>query len=154
MRAEYGDLWAYLDRVDAICITTNGVVKRDGTAVMGAGIAAEARRRFPHLPRALGAHLECAGNVPVVLGTQVGSLDPPTIISFPTKHDWRTDSSIELIMHSALRLVDIANVHGYAQVALPAPGCGNGGLVWSVVRPVIAPILDDRFVVVLSPLSS
>ena len=32
----------------------NGVVKKDGCAVMGGGIALEAKERFPNLPKRLG----------------------------------------------------------------------------------------------------
>jgi len=36
-----GNIWNGLEdpQVDAICVTTNGVLKRNGALVMGAGIA-------------------------------------------------------------------------------------------------------------------
>lgn len=37
-----GNMWAI--PADAYCITTNGFVKKNGEAVMGAGCAKEARR--------------------------------------------------------------------------------------------------------------
>ncbi len=37
------------------------------------------------------------------------------------------------------------------KVYLVRPGCGNGQLKWEDVKPLIAPILDDRFIVVERP---
>ena len=37
------DIWEV--KCDFLCITTNGIVKKDGRLVMGAGIAKEARDR-------------------------------------------------------------------------------------------------------------
>jgi hypothetical protein len=35
----------------------------------------------------------------------------------------------------------------WQRVVLPRAGCGNGGLNWEMaVRPVLADILDDRFI--------
>ena len=35
--------------VDSICITTNGIVNASGLAIMGAGVAGEASKRWPTL---------------------------------------------------------------------------------------------------------
>jgi hypothetical protein len=58
-----GNLWdlAREMHADAICITTNGFVKNDGTAVMGKGCAREACQRYPNL------------NLPLVLGQKLAS---------------------------------------------------------------------------------
>ena len=37
------------------------------------------------------------------------------------------------------------------KVYMARPGCGNGQLKWEDVKPLIAPILDDRFIVVERP---
>ena len=46
---------------DAICVTTNGMIKNDGLAVMGAGIAKEADNRYK-LARTFGQKLRETGN--------------------------------------------------------------------------------------------
>jgi hypothetical protein len=38
MKEAYGDIWKLGKRADAIVITTNGSVRKDGKAVMGTGL--------------------------------------------------------------------------------------------------------------------
>lgn len=137
MREDVGDLWTYPAQYRAIL--TNGVVTGAGL-VMGAGVALQAKQRFPHLPQALGRMVKLHGNRPFVLETE-------GIISFPTKHDWRKKSDIDLIRKSAVKMVDLVDRLRARSVALPRPGCGLGNLDWEDVKKVLAPILDDRFVV-------
>lgn len=133
-----GDLWDY--PAEWWCVPTNGVVVR-GRLVMGAGVALEAKRRYPDLPRVLGGWVSRFGNVPWVCVEE-------RVISFPTKHDWRGRASLQLIRESAERLVALADESGLVGVVLPRPGCGLGGLAWKDVRLAIGSVLDDRFTVV------
>lgn len=64
---------------DAVCITTNGIVKTNGEAVMGAGIAKEANIRY-NLARELGTKLRNGGNHCYIIGRS-----DKAVISFPTK---------------------------------------------------------------------
>lgn len=84
---------------------------------------------------------------------------------------WDLYEDIELIYRSACELVDLVNrnIGGITRlpdddpncpgesrilglwryILLPRPGCGNGSLNWERdVRPVLAPVLDDRFSVI------
>ncbi len=54
MRLAQGDMWSAFDQVDLFLVTTSHVVTKDGKLVMGAGIAKQARDRFPGLDAALG----------------------------------------------------------------------------------------------------
>lgn len=143
MKEAVGDLWTY--PADARCVTTNGVVsKRTGELVMGKGVALEAARRYPSLPRFLALSVKISGNVPVVFRTDPGVV----LISFPTKKHWRNGSDIALIERSAKKIAELVNSQHLGRVVLPRPGCGCGGLRWEQVRKVLEPILDDRFTVV------
>ena len=51
-----------------VCVTTNGIIKRDGTAVMGAGIAKTANLRFK-VAKKLADSLRTNGNIVSDLGT-------------------------------------------------------------------------------------
>ena len=141
-----GDLWEAHALGHWVTITTNGVVTRDGRCVMGRGVAKEAATRFPGLPLALGARIREDGHM-------VHFFPDTRIIAFPVKYHWRDTASLTLIEKSArgmvaklARLVD--PLRKIQAIYMVRPGCGNGGLAWSQVRPVIAPILDNRFIVV------
>ena len=57
-----GNIWDYYENGFPICITTNGNVSGIGYNVMGKGIALEAKKRFPKLPKMIGDHIRNAGN--------------------------------------------------------------------------------------------
>lgn len=79
---------------DAICITTNGFVKKSGEAVMGRGNAKEAKTLWPGIEYRLGSLIDAMGNVPNVLTEEDRgqiSMDnyilPYHVVSFPVKVD-------------------------------------------------------------------
>ena len=132
----------------AVFVTTNGVVKTDGRAVMGAGCAKVARDRF-HADVELGKRLSLSGNHVYCL-MKVENPVPFYLVSFPTKRHYRSPSDLSLIEQSALEAVQLANDFDWRIAWLPAPGCGLGGLDWEKdVYPVLSGILDNRFVVVV-----
>lgn len=131
---------------DAFCITTNGIVKRDGKAVMGAGIAKTCRNTYSGLDTRLGNLIKQRGNVVQTIGRD--TRNDVFIISFPTKDDWRDPSTIDLIKRSCEQLiVALDSAPHIKKVLLPRPGCANGGLKWEDVRPAIEGILDERIYV-------
>jgi hypothetical protein len=139
-----GDLWDYHRRGEWIAITTNGVVKSNGEATMGAGIALQAARRFPELPRLLGQALRESGNRPYIWHAQ-------RIITVPTKHHWRDPSDLALICHGMAQLPSSLDSAAIPRLYCPRWGCGLGQLDWPTVRAAIAPFLDPRFVFVTPP---
>ena len=146
MKEIKGNIWEADD--DVVCITTNGVVRRgkikSGSLVMGAGIAKEAAIRYPNIPRMWGKHVDMFGNIPSLTHCPKHD-DFKWIASLPTKNNWRSKSSIDLIKRSAIILKDI--IPQDLTVAIPRPGCSLGKLEWYEVKCVIEPILDDKFTV-------
>lgn len=145
-----GNLWTY--PADVRVITTNGTVKKNGECVMGRGCAREAVigsrgncGSWPGLPHILGAAIQEYGNLVCYLGACV---TPSTglLYSFPVKHNWFDKADTKLIERSAKDLASLVNDKSI--VVLPRPGCGNGGLKWEDVKPVLDPILDNRFHVI------
>lgn len=140
-----GNLWTY--PADVRVITTNGTVKKNGECVMGRGCAYEAKQRYPELPKLLGDWL--SETIPKIGQTphrfRFGN---DVLYTFPVKHQWFQKADIELIALSARELVAHVDCMKFKTVVMPRPGCGNGGLRWEDVRPVLEPILDDRFHVI------
>jgi len=141
MREVSGDLFYH--EGDALVITTNGVVRKDGACVMGRGVAQQAAVRWPRLPFTLGAFIKRGGNHTRITGVW----DSWQIIALPVKERWREPADPILIERSLDELVRVVGYFGYKDVALPRPGCGNGELKWEDVRPLLVERLDDRFVV-------
>jgi len=150
MKEITGDLFDYYKQGEWIAITTNGTVRRDGMLVMGRGVAREAAKKIPGLQQDLGA---------IVLrsGSHVWPMLRYRVFSYPVKWRWKERADPRLIKWSADELVgklDAVNKVRNSELArvervyMVRPGCGNGGLRWSVVRQIIEPILDDRFVIV------
>lgn len=137
---KYGDLWHVL--CDVRVVTTNGKVRKDGACVMGRGTANQAVECHPGINFELGTLLRRHGNHCYLLaGGQV--------VSYPVKHDWREMADIDLIVRSTHELIVLAEIYEWRTVAMPRPGCGNGGLSWArQVRDVIEPLLDDRFEII------
>ncbi len=133
------DFWK--TEADYRCITTNGTLRFNGRAIMGAGIALQARSRYPELEVTMGKLIRERGNHVHLSGHN--------LISFPTKVHWNRNSDLDLIMRSARELVALANTLLDAKrILMTRLSCGLGRLSWNTVKPSIAPILDDRFIVV------
>lgn len=141
----------YETKTAAFTVTTNGMIKKDSTAVMGAGIAKTAAALFPSLPRLLANSLKKHGNRTFAYRVADTKNRTATVITMPTKQDWRDPSDLELIKKSCKEMLQIADANGLTEVYLPCPGCSNGKLDWNDVKPAIAAILDDRFTVCVRP---
>jgi len=64
------------------------------------------------------------------------------IINFPTKQHWKLPSRYEYIESGLMALVAYLEENGVGSLAMPALGCGNGGLDWNRVKPLIAQYLS------------
>lgn len=133
---------------EAACVTTNGMCRKDGSAVMGAGIARLANSKYKIAPQ-LGKLLKKYGNHVHCLGHEFKNEKGLfTIFSFPTKNAWFQDSDLPLIVRSATELVTQCDRLGITRCYITRPGCLNGRLAWTDVRDAISKVLDDRFVIV------
>lgn len=138
MKEDSGDLWTY--NAEYRVVTTNGVINSSGSLVMGAGVALQARQRFPRMPLELGLLVKMRGNVPFLF-------EQERVITLPTKNDWRDNSDLNLIVSSVKRLVALVDEREVSSVVMTRPGCGNGRLEWKDVKAEIEGLLDDRFTV-------
>jgi hypothetical protein len=126
---------------DAVCITTNGEIKKNGRAVMGAGVARSFRDRIKNIDLLLADSLKHYGNTCRIFH-KIGKVN---IIAFPTKNLWRDHSDINLIRKSAKELKQVIIEHKLNTILLPKTGCSNGGLIWNNVKDVLEEELYDEF---------
>jgi O-acetyl-ADP-ribose deacetylase (regulator of RNase III) len=132
-----GDLFS--DNAEALVNTVNTV------GVMGKGIALAFKKAFPanfavYQAVCKAGQLSAGQLLPVrdsnlLFGNRI-------IINFPTKTDWRKPSEYSYIASGLAALRKLIVDLGLKTLAMPAPGCGNGGLDWAVVKPMIVEALD------------
>ena len=107
--------------------------------IMGKGVALQFRQAFPENFRAY--QRACKRNEVQpgkMLVVTTGSLSNPRhIINFPTKRHWRQKSRIGDISLGLTDLIAVVKDLSIQSIALPPLGCGNGGLEWPEVRPLI-----------------
>lgn len=147
MQYRTGDIWEIARTEKAwVVVPTNTVIRKDGSAVMGAGLAKEADDRFPGLAARLGVH--------IARHRERLYFDASRVICLPTKRNWRDPSTMDLVENGCYELAFIGrvldDVESKQLILVPRLGCGLGGLNWErQVRPVVDSILDsDRFILV------
>jgi O-acetyl-ADP-ribose deacetylase (regulator of RNase III) len=119
--------------VDALVNTVNCV------GVMGKGIALQFKQAFPAMFKEYSA-LAKAGEIrPGMMHVyETGNIvGPRLIINFPTKRHWKARSRMEDVQAGLDALVETIAQFGIRSIAIPPLGCGNGGLNWADVKPLI-----------------
>ncbi len=152
MRAVVGNFWEL--KAYSKGIPTNGVVKKNGRAVMGRGVALQARERWPDLEGLLGTAIAALGNHVYPLGWFGEYPDLVSLFSFPVKHHWARPASLELIERSVAELANKLRGQKTAEGSeidfmMPLPGTGNGGLEPWMVWPLVERLPDNVTIVVL-----
>lgn len=135
---------------EAIVNTVNCV------GVMGKGVALEFKRRWPDnfkaYKRLCGDKTLSPGKMFVFDNNDFLTQDKHRyLINFPTKQHWRSRSKIEYVKDGLIDFIEQVREFDIKSVAVPPLGCGNGGLEWADVRPLIeeaaSQLPDVRFVV-------
>ncbi len=119
--------------VEALVNTVNTV------GVMGKGIALQFKKAFPANFK---AYERACRKGEVQLGSMFvfdnGQLTRPNyIINFPTKKHWRSRSRLADVAAGIEDLAAVIRDLGIRSIAVPPLGCGNGGLNWDDVAPLI-----------------
>lgn len=128
-----------LAETEAVVNTVNTV------GVMGKGIALAIKDTYPEVFRHYAAACE-RGEVQIgrmLVSENTGTAGPRWIIHFPTKQHWRHPSRLEWIEQGLEDLRRTIVTLGIRSIAVPPLGCGQGGLQWSAVRPLIGSALGD-----------
>ncbi len=145
-----GDM--FREPVQALVNTVNCV------GVMGKGVALEFKRRWPanfNVYRKLcDAKALSPGKMFVFDRGALVEDGPRYLVNFPTKVHWRSKSELSYVEDGLDDLMRVIAEHGIKSIALPPLGCGNGGLDWADVKPLIENklgSLDSVKVIVFSP---
>lgn len=134
IKFEYGDL--FTSDAEALVNTVNCV------GVMGKGVALEFKRRWPENFKFYKKHCDDRSLRPgkVLIydrGGMFAGEGPRFIVNFPTKDHWRSKSKMSYVEDGLDSLLEEIERLSIKSVAMPPLGCGNGGLDWDEVRPLI-----------------
>lgn len=125
--------------VEAVVNTVNTV------GIMGKGIALMFKDKFPQnfkeYARACKNGELRVGKVFVTENKEL--FGPKWIVNFPTKNHWRDRTRLAWIEDGLADLVRVIRENGIRSIAVPPLGCGNGGLDWADVRPLVVSALES-----------
>ena len=103
--------------------------------VMGKGVAKDFKLRYPEMYKRYREHCK-AGRF------QTGMLwlyKTPNkwVLNFPTKRHWRSASKLQWIEQGLSKFALTYSDRGVESISFPMLGCGNGGLDWQDVQPLM-----------------
>ena len=110
--------------------------------VMGGGLALAFKKKFPE-------HFETYKKMCQNGEIKVGELyvvdgdEKHKVLLFPTKIHWKNPSLMEYVESGLEYLVKNYDKMGIKSIAIPALGCGLGGLKWEDVKEKIISILSE-----------
>ena len=115
--------------VEAVVNTVNTV------GVMGKGLASAYKARYPGMFETY-KRLCKEGKI------DIGRLwlwkgEDQWVLNFPTKKHWRNPSKLAYVEAGLRKFVDKYEERGIREIAFPRLGCGNGGLDWADVGPLM-----------------
>lgn len=121
------------EKTEALVNTVNCV------GVMGKGIALQFKKAYPDNFKAYKKLCDAAQLHPrqMFVYDRGILLAPRYIVNFPTKQHWRSPSKLEDIQLGLTALIEEIKQRDIKSIAIPPLGCGNGGLDWYVVKPMI-----------------
>lgn len=107
--------------------------------VMGKGLAAEFKKRYPEMFKQYQALCQ-DGRLDVGM-LWLWKAPDQWVLNFPTKTHWRQPSKIEYVEAGLMKFVRNYDAKGITEISFPRLGCGNGGLNWDDVRPLMHELL-------------
>ena len=109
--------------------------------VMGKGLAQALKERHPNMfkayKRICDEHLLDIGKLWLWRSTD------QWVLNFPTKKHWRNPSKLAYIEAGLEKFSQQFEIRGIREIAFPRLGCGNGGLDWAEVQPLMHKYLSD-----------
>ncbi|TWV06046.1 macro domain-containing protein [Bacteroidaceae bacterium HV4-6-C5C] len=130
---------------DLLSANTQALVNTVNTVgVMGKGIALQFKENFPSN---YNEYIKACKNKELEIGKLLVVKDKNIekeriIINFPTKKDWKHKSKLDFIDRGLQELVKVIHEYAIKSIAIPPLGCGNGGLDWEEVEPLMEKYLS------------
>ena len=128
----------FFSNLQTITVTVNCV------GIMGKGVALVAKHLVPDMfefYQKMCENKQIRLGIPVMYDKHSPFLqtadESKKILLFPTKQHWKTNSSIVGIRKGLEWLIENQKKRKINSLAIPALGCGNGGLDWKTVGPMI-----------------
>jgi O-acetyl-ADP-ribose deacetylase (regulator of RNase III)/uncharacterized protein YwgA len=128
IKALIGDMFA--SDMQTIVNTVNCV------GIMGKGIAQIFRKKYPVMFQDYAERCR-RGEVHLGEPYHYKDLAGASIVNFPTKGHWRAATRLEDVESGLDYFVRHFRSWGITSVAFPPLGCGNGGLEWATVGPLM-----------------
>ncbi len=110
--------------------------------VMGKGIALEFKNQHPEMYKeyvGMCKRGEILPGKPYLYSDMFGT----SILNFPTKDHWKSPSKLSYIVDGLDWFARNYTHLGITSIAFPPLGCGNGGLSWELVGPIMYQKLKD-----------
>ena len=128
IKALIGDMFA--SEMQTIVNTVNCV------GIMGKGIAQIFKKKYPAM---FEDYADRCSRREVRLGEpyHYKDLTGASIVNFPTKGHWRAATRLDDVETGLIYFVKHFREWGITSVAFPPLGCGNGGLEWATVGPLM-----------------
>ena len=127
-----GDIFSSPSKIIVNTVNTVGV--------MGKGVALEFKNRYPEMFQ--GYKTLCEEQKIDIGKLALWKSSSKWILLFPTKKHWRNPSKLEYIEMGLIKFTENWDRLGANSIAFPRLGCGNGGLDWDVVRPLMEKYLN------------
>ena len=122
------------DLFESKCSTIVNTVNCVG--IMGKGIALEFKKRYPEM--FMDYVLKCnRGDVKPGLPYVYQDSEGISVLNFPTKDHWRSPSRLSYVIDGLDWFVENYASYNIESIAFPPLGCGNGGLSWNIVGPIM-----------------
>lgn len=108
--------------------------------VMGKGLASSFKTKYPDMFK---AYKELCDEGRFNIGNLwLWKVANQWVLNFPTKKHWRQPSRLSYVEAGLEKFVQQYEQRGIREIAFPRLGCGNGGLEWDDVRPLMVNYLS------------
>lgn len=124
------------DKAQVLVNTVNAQLSPSGRGVMGKGVALEFSKRYPEILKDYENAIR-SGELKAGRALLFDLPDGRKWAALATKDHWQDKSKMEWVDSGLKELGEKLRAEGFSSVAITPPGCGNGGLDWKKVEPLV-----------------